>query len=147
MPDFDAMATAIAARFAPAVVTPPTGYDNIRVSTAALPNQMTPLPSVFVFLDSGGFPMYGSQKRQSGSEWAVRFYYNQVGDMERDQVALRKWATVLISQLTSVSLGGIVDSARLVSFKFGILHYAGEFYTGIELGVHVVKDEAWGAVA
>jgi hypothetical protein len=147
MPDFDAQATAIAARFAPGVVTPPTGYDNIRVSTAALPNQMTPLPSVFVFLESGGFPMYGSQKRQGGYEWAVRFYYNQVGDMERDQVALRKWATVLTGQVTTVQLGGIVDSALMTSFKFGVLHYAGEFYTGIEFGIHVVKDEPWPAVS
>jgi hypothetical protein len=147
MADFDAIATAIAARYAPGVVTPPSGYDNIRVSTAALPNQMTPLPTVLVFLESGAYPLYGSQKRGGAYEFAVRFYYNQTGDMERDQVALRKWATVLTGQMTTVHLGGIVDAANLTTFQLGIFRYAGELYTGIEFRIHVVLDEAWAAVA
>jgi hypothetical protein len=145
--DFDASAIALAARFAPAQVTPPTGYDNVRVSTADLPGQMTPLPTMLVFLDSGDFRT-GNGTRQGGHDWLARFYYNQTGDLERDMVALRKWAGVLVDQLKlSVQLGGIVTSARVMSYQIGVLRYAGIDYSGIELRVHVVTDEGWAAAA
>jgi hypothetical protein len=148
MPDFDGIAAALAARFAAAQVTPPAGgYDNIRVATADLPNQMTPLPTVLVYLDSGDFTAFPG-KRDGRSEWSVRFYYNQTGDLPRDMKALRLWAAVLIDQLKiSTQLGGIVTLARVDSFRIGILNYAGIDYTGLELGVGIVTNEAWAAVA
>jgi hypothetical protein len=148
MPDFDAIAVALAARYAPAQVTPPTGgYDNIRLSTADLPGQMTPLPTVLIFPDNGDFQT-GNGTRTGGQEWLVRFYYNQIGDITRDMVALRKWLTVLVDQLRiSAQLGGIVTVARVMTWKIGQMAYAGADYSGIELGVHIVADEPWAAVA
>jgi hypothetical protein len=145
--DFDAIATALVARFAPGAVTPPTGYDNIRVSTAAVPNQMTPLPTVLVFLDDGEIE-YFPGKRDSTFGWLIRFYYNQTGDLERDSAALRKWATVLIDQLQgAVQLGGTVTSAHITGFQVGLLNYAGIQYTGLEMRITVITNDAWAAVA
>lgn len=146
--DIDGIATAIAARFAAAQVTPPAGgYDNVRVSTADLPGQMTPLPTVLVFLDSGDFGHFPGM-RDGRQEWTVRFYYNQAGDVARDMKTLRLWLAVLIDQLrASAQLAGIVTLARITRFKIGILNYAGLDYTGIELGVHVVTNEAWVATS
>lgn len=149
MPDFDAITNAIAARFAPGVVTPPAGYPNIRTSTGNLPNQMVPLPAVLVFPESGDFhtaPKAGG--RDSVHEFIVRFYYNQTGTLERDTVALRRWLTVLVDQLrASAMLGGIVTLARVESWLIGLLPYAGTDYTGIELTVRVTVNEAWSVTA
>ena len=149
MPDFDAITVALAGRFAPAQVTPPTGYDNIRVSTGNLPGQMIPLPAVLVFPEGGEFDhTRGIGKRDSDHAFVVRFYYNQTGDLERDTVALRKWLTVLVDQLKlSMQLGGIVTAARIESYTVGVFPYAGLQYTGIELTVRVVVNEPWAAVA
>jgi hypothetical protein len=144
--DFDAIATALAARFASGV-TPPTGYAAIRVSTAAVPNQMTPLPTVLVFLDDGEIE-YFPGKRDSVFNWVIRFYYNQTGDLERDSTALHKWATVLVDRLQgAVQLGGIVTSAHITGFQVSLLGYAGIQYTGLELRVAVITNDAWAAVA
>lgn len=143
MPDFDAITTALAARFAPGVITPPTGYDNVKVSTGDLPQQMLPLPAVLTYPNGGEF-RYFPGKRDASHEFIVRFYYNQTGDLERDTVALRKWLTVLVGQLSaSLSLGGIVTSAHLASWQIAILSYAGLDYTGVELVVSVVTNEPW----
>jgi hypothetical protein len=147
MPDFDPITTALAGRFAAAVVTPPPGYDNVRVSTGNLPEQMTPLPSVYVFPDHGSFDT-GQGIRTGDHDYFVRFYFNQTGDTERDMVALRKWLTVLVDQLKEATqLGGIVSVARVDTWQLGILNYAGKTYSGIELGVHIRTDEGWAAVA
>jgi hypothetical protein len=147
MPDFDAITVALAARFGPGTTTPPTGYDPITVSTGDLPNQMLPLPAVLVFPESGTFK-HSPGKRDSDHEWIVRFYFNQTGDMERDTIALRKWATVLVSQLQGASqLAGIVTQAKVVRWQMGELTYAKVPYSGIELGVLINVNEAWSPVA
>ncbi|HKV68919.1 MAG TPA: hypothetical protein VJN72_12590 [Gaiellales bacterium] len=147
MPDFDAINTALAARFAAAAITPPTGYDNVKISTGDLPTAMLPLPAVLVFPQSGDFTHYPG-KRDSIHEYVVRFYYNQAGDLERDMAALRKWLTVLVDQLKlSTQLSGNVTLATVDSWTVGILEYTPNTYTGIELTCHVVVNEAWAAVA
>ena len=147
MPDFDAINTALVARFAAAQVTPPAGYDNIKVATGDLPTGMLNTPAVLVFPQSGEFTHYPG-KRDSVHEFIVRFYYNQSGDLERDMVALRKWLTVLVDQLKlSTQLGGAVTLANVRSWTIGILDYTPNTYTGIELTCELVVNEAWAAVA
>jgi len=148
--DFDGITLALAARFAPAQITPPAGYDNIRTSTGNLPGQMVPLPAVLVFPESGDFEADTVKVggRDSLHEFVIRFYYNQTGDLERDTVALRKWLGVLVDQLRgSVTLGGLVTSARISSWLIGLLPYAGLDYTGIELTVRVRINEPWSVTA
>lgn len=145
--DFDAIASALAARFAAAQVTPPAGYNNIVVSTANIPEELPRQPCVLVFLDTGDFET-GNGTRIGGHNWLVRFYYSQETDMERHQVGLRKWATVLVDQLkTSVQLSGTVVVARVDGYTLGILNYAGQAYAGIELKIGVATSEGWAAVA
>ena len=108
---------------------------------------MTPLPTVLVFPESGEFTHYAN-KRDSVHEFVVRFYYNQTGDLARDTVSLRKWLAVLVQRLEgSVQLGGIVTNAHVDSYTVGTFTYAGLEYSGIELTVSVVVNEAWTAVA
>lgn len=159
MPDFDAINTALVARFAPANVTPPAGgYDNIRVATGDLPGQMTPLPTVLVFPTSGTYDQKMGGKRDSTNMFMVRFYYNQIGDAERDFVALRKWLDVLSDQLrASIQLGGLtwttgvrvgeVTRAKVDGWRIGVLTYAGLPYSGIELDVSVFVNESLSFVA
>ena len=147
MPDFDAINTALIARFAAAAITPPTGYDNVKISTGNLPEGMFPLPAVLVFPEGGDFTHYPG-KRDSTHQYVVRFYYNQNGDLERDTPALRKWATVLVDQLKiSTQLGGAVTLAVVTHWAVGTYDYTPNQYTGIELTVSVVVNEAWAAVA
>jgi len=146
MPDFDAINTALVARFAASAITPPTGYDNVKIATGDLPTGMLPLPAVLVFPETGSFTY--TNKRDSIHEYVVRFYYNQNGDLERDTAALRKWLTVLVDQLKiSTQLGGIVTMATVISYTVGVFDYTPAQYTGIELTVSVLVNEAWAAVA
>jgi hypothetical protein len=153
MPDFDAIAVALAGRFAASAVTPPTGYANVRASTPYPPAAMVPLPAVFVVPPEGGFE-HGPMLRHGDDDWTVRFYYSQTGTPERDAKALLKWATVLTDQLKgAVKLGGLsgatweVTSAHVVGYRIGKLSYGDQDYSGIELSVHTVTNEAWAATA
>ena len=147
MPDFDAIADALAARFAPAQVTAPTGYLTIRVATAKTPNHLPPLPCVLVFPDAGTFRT-GNGTRIGDATFLVRFYYSQIGDLARDVAACRAWLTVLADQLkVSVQLGGTVTTARVDTWKIGQMSYAGLDYSGIEFGVTIVTTEGWAAFA
>lgn len=153
MPDFDAISTALAARYTAAAITtaggPPAGQTNIRLSTGDAPNLLGPLPCVLIVPDGGDFRT-GNGTRVGGQDWFARFYLAQaaLADFSRDIPALRKWLTILADQLrTSVQLGGIVTSARTMTWKLGVMQYAGQDYSGIELGIHVVTDEGWAAVA
>lgn len=153
MPDFDAISTAVAARFAAAQVTPPGGFTNIRLSTADLPNTMGMLPCVFVYPDNGRFD-YSPSHRNGTYSFLVRFYYSQTNDLGRELPALRKWLTVLADQLRlAAKLGGLtagtweVAAARIDTWKMGVLDYASQPYSGIELMITVVVNEGWAAVA
>lgn len=148
MPDFDAMGVALAARFAAANVTPPTGgYVNIRSSTAYPPAALGPLPCVLVVPLEGDF-VSGNAKREAGTDWAVRFYFSQTGTPEKDGKALLKWLTVLVDQLkAAVQLGGAADLALVTGFRTGKLTYGDQDYSGIELTVHTEQHEGWVATA
>lgn len=148
--DYNAIAVALAARFAPAQVTAPATLHNIRLSTADIPNQLPgALPVVLVFPVEGTIETGGGTSLDS-STWFVRFYYAQTGDLKRDSVALRKWLTVLVGQLrTSVQLGGLtgVKTVKVSGWRLVILEYQGQFYSGIELTVDVRAEKTWLAVA
>lgn len=148
MPDFDAIATALAARYAGGVATPaaPAGEVDVRSSTANLPNHIGPLPAVLVFTDRGELGRVGNQTRIGTSTFRVRFYLNLGVDLARDEVRLRKWATVLVDRLkVATSLSGTVVRAAVESWQIGTMVYNGERYSGIELVVVAVTSEAWAA--
>lgn len=147
MTSFTAIASALAARFAAGAMTAPTGYDAVRVSTALLPNQLPPLPCVLVLPDTGSFDT-GNGTRMAASDFLVRFYYSQAGDLARDSAALLAWLGVLVDQLkAAVQLGGLVDRATVEGWTVGLMTYADQPYSGIELRVRVITSDAWAATA
>lgn len=152
--DIDGIAVAIAARFAAGALTAPVGYATIRNSTANPPAAITTTPTVIVTANGGEFDKpYGGDRQsgESGLTYWVRFYLDQVGDTERAEVALRKWASVFIYQLRGAGqLGGAfpeVVRVTLDTYKIGILTYAQAEYFGIEMTVTVQTAEPWAAVA
>lgn len=145
--DFDAIATALAARYAPGLMSPPSGLGALRLSTATLPQQVSVTPAVLVFPDSGTLE-YGSSTRQGDALMKLQFLYSMGVDMARDSVALRKWLGVLLDQLRGAAqLGGIVASARVTGWRTVKITYGGDDFNGIELDVAVVTTEAWTATA
>jgi hypothetical protein len=151
--DINGIAAAIASRFNAVALTAPAGYATIRNSTANPPASITTTPTVIVTANGGEFDT-GNGDRQSagdGLTFWVRLYLDQVGDTERAEVALRKWASVLIYQLRGATqLGGAfpeVTRATINSYKIGILTYSQTEFFGIEMAVSVQTAEGWLAVA
>lgn len=147
--NFDTIAAAIAARFAAAALTAPAGYATIRSSTANPPGAIGPTPAVVVTMNTDdSADQVGNGLRVAVQSWHVRFYFDQTSDLERTEPALRKWHSVLYSQLKgAVQLAGLVDWCRIMEAKLGILAYGGVDYTGIEFTVHTATSEAWAATA
>lgn len=148
--DMLAIAQALAARYAPANVTPPTGLDNIRLSTHELPPQIF-LPTVLVFPPEEQFA-YTPGSRQAVQDWPIRFYETQVTGPERAVERLYRWRPILIAQLLPNSqLGqsgsGGVAMATIVGDRIGTLVYGENEYQGIEMVARVRLAEGINPVA
>lgn len=143
--DVDAIGQAIAARYAPANVTPPAGLTNVRKATADLPQAITAVPIVLVFPDSGELAP-GNGTRLGNATWYVRFYFGVSRNVARETNACRRWLSVLLDQhRTVLALGGLVTAVRTVGWKVGLLDYGSKRYFGIELRIQVVTSEPWSA--
>lgn len=141
MADVAAIATAIATRFNAASITPPTGYDDIALSTADLPNGITSTPTVLVFPPTGQWSFSAGAQRVGDLTFPVRFYIARAADNPRATAAVNAWYSVLIERLVGqLALG---QSAAGVTHSFitgtqaGTLTYADVEYVGIELTVEV----------
>lgn len=148
--DVDGIATAIAGRYVPAQVTPPGGLGNVRSATADLPNHLTALPAVLVFVDQGEFPGEGGGHgtRLGRHRFKVRFYFSASRDLPRELNACRKWTSVLVDQLrTGMQLGGLVVAAAVVGYRIATLPYGGVDHTGVELDVMAQTSEPWSPTA
>ena len=146
--DYTAIATALAARYAAAQMTAPTGYSAIRLSTFQPPEDVPPLPCVIVFPPELGTFESGNGTRTGAHDWTVRLMYDQAGDLARQSAALLLWASVFVDQLkASVTLSGTVVTAVLTGYRIGFFSYADKMYAGIEGIVHIVTSEAWSATA
>lgn len=146
MPDYDAIAIALAARYAGGVTTPakPAGLTDVRVATANLPNAAPRCPAVLVFTDRGTLDG-GNQTRIGLTTFRVQFLLRQGVDLARDEAQLRQWLTVLVDRLKPafVTLGGIVSRCAVTSWTLGGVRAYGKVFSGIELVVVVRTDEAW----
>lgn len=143
--DYDAIGAALAARYAPGVVTPPSGItQNIRRSLIDLPNIAGPFPLVLVSPDAGELQA-GQGSRLGTSDWFVRFYLCRTRNLPRETNQCRRWLGVLIDQLApGANLSGSpIQVARVLRWRFGILPYARFDHTGIELNVRATHFEGW----
>ena len=148
--DVQAIAQALAARFAPANVTPPSGLQNIRVSTEYLPDVMTSPPTVLVFPPEEQFA-YTPGSRQSVQDWPIRFYEAQVTGPGRTVDRLYRWRSVLIGQLLDqTQLGESADGVAwvgIVAARIGTLTYGDVEFQGIEMVARVRLAEGINPVA
>lgn len=145
MPDFDVIGTALAAAYGPGQMTPPAGLEDVRGSSASLPNALNGTSQVLVFPDSGTFAS-GGGSRLGLHVFFVRFYLRVTKDLNRETNECRKWLTVLTGRLrTAVQLGGTtsVVAARVVGWRIGSMRYGRITYTGVELRVEVETAEGW----
>jgi hypothetical protein len=143
MTDFLAMADGLAARYDDGVVTPPTGYTNITLSTARLPNGLATLPAVLVFLENGE-GTYIPDRRLGEHHFRVRFLYDKSsGDLRKEMVSLLKWLTVLWDQTHAATKLGVsgVMKALPTGYELGQFDYAGEHYDGFDILVTVWTEE------
>lgn len=149
--DFNAIAVALAVRFAAAAVTAPAGEANIQESTSALPDTITDEPTVLVFPPSDITFGYGPSLRKGVAEYPVRFYIYKVASTARNATLLNKWVSALYAQLDGqVHLGQSaagVTHAVITRIQAGPLSYAGIEFHGIELTVEVHLSEGLNAVA
>lgn len=148
--DVQAIAQALAARFAPANVTPPSGLQNIRVSTEYLPDFITSPPTVLVFPPEEQFA-YTPGSRQSVQDWPIRFYEAQVTGPGRTVDRLYRWRSVLIGQLLDqTQLGESADGVAwvgIVAARIGTLTYGDVEFQGIEMVARVRLAEGINPVA
>lgn len=148
--DVQAIAQALAARFAPANVTPPSGLQNIRVSTEYLPDFITSPPTVLVFPPEEQFS-YTPGSRQSVQDWPIRFYEAQVTGPGRTVDRLYRWRSVLIGQLLDqTQLGESADGVAwvgIVAARIGTLTYGDVEFQGIEMVARVRLAEGINPVA
>ena len=148
--DVQAIAQALAARFAPANVTPPSGLQNIRVSTEYLPDFIGAPPTVLVFPPEEQFA-YTPGSRQSVQDWPIRFYEAQVTGPGRTVDRLYRWYSVLIGQLLDqTQLGESADGVAwvgIVAARIGTLTYGDVEFQGIEMVARVRLAEGINPVA
>jgi hypothetical protein len=140
------IADALAARYAPGIVTPPAGLKNITASTARPPNNIPNTPFVIAWAQEGDVGPYGGGQVSGEHRFAVCFYYSKAeADIPREYIALQSWVGVLLGQLhgqTQLGLGALVPEAAVQKWEIGTAVYAGTTYEAITLTVRVKTRES-----
>lgn len=142
--DMLGIADGLAARFAPAAVTPPAGYTNIRGATARTPNNIPALPFVIVELPQGPVT-YQAGRRLATHTFEVFFLYGQAsGDVPRDKVAMLSWLSVLLDQLHAQSKLGLSSVMKALVTAYASINatYAGQDYFAWQITVQVWTEDA-----
>lgn len=137
------IADALAARYAPTAVTPPSGYPNIRVSTARIPNAIPTAPWVLVTLPNGDATLSPGVVDYSLTFNVVFHYGKASGDVARDMTAMLAWIGVLMTQTYGQMALGVagVKKAYPISFRLTVVTYGGDEYYGWEITVRVDFQE------
>src|SRR3990167_11280629 len=125
--DLAAVAAQIAVRFGPTAITPPTGYDDVVLSTHLLPQAIGTTPAVIVFPPDITYN-YPTRNRTGDATFPVRFFIAQTGSLAAATTAVYAWYSVLVEQLVgNVQLGlssSGVTTALVMGSRIGHLTYA-----------------------
>jgi len=143
--NYKALADALALRYAPANVTPPSGYANIVASTATPPNALPRSPYVVVWPSEGTLTV-GNGVVDGLPTFLVNFYYaKHEGDIPRESAALESWLGVLLGQTFGALKLGYTDDTVMkalpISWTIGALVYAGITYDGITITLNIWTKE------
>lgn len=139
-----AVATGLADRYAPANVTPPTGYTNIRGATVETPNNIPAFPYVIVDLPEGELIYDSATRRVATWEFDVYFLYSKAsGDLPRDRKAMLKWLSVLIDQLHDPAKLDTANVMKAIVLRAnpGSYEYAGALYHSWNFRVQVKTED------
>lgn len=138
------IANALAARYAPASLTAPSGYPAMRVSTAKLPNAIPTSPWTLVMPPKGSVVL-GAQWVDYQMEFHVVFHYaKHTGDTARDAQALLSWLGVLLAATygdMDLGVSGI-RKAYPTSFELVVATYGGDEFYGWDISVMVDFGES-----
>lgn len=138
------IADGLAARFAPGVVTPPTGMKNITSSTPRPPNNIPNTPFVIAWASDGDVTL-GAGSVTGTARFNVVFYFAKSdGDIPRQYDALLEWVGILIDQLYGAQKLGVagVRKGYVVRWEIGVITYAGVQYEAVSMAVNVDYEEA-----
>jgi hypothetical protein len=140
------IADALAARYAPGLVTPPTGRKNITAATARPPNAIPNAPFVVAWAESGDVTFPPGQMKGE-HEFKVAFYYaKSEGDVAREYAALLDWVGILLVRLAGQTTLGVtgVMKAIPIRWEIGTATYAASSvnFDAILITVHVWTEDA-----
>ena len=141
------IADGLAGRYLPANITPPTGYHNIRHSTARLPSNIPTSPWVLVTLPNGEVIV---APQEVHLEYHVLFHYAKYqADLARDMTGMLLWIGVLLEATFGAYELGLnatehVKSALPNQFNFDVFTYGGNEFYGWDITVEVIlRDMGW----
>ncbi len=141
--DYKAIANGLAARYAPAAVTPPTGRKNITASAGQPPNGIPATPYVIVWPTDGDL-VVGGNRVLGEHTFLVNFYLaKSEADLIKMYATLEEWLGVLLGQTfgaTKLAVTGVLKAIPM-RWQIGILPYGGTTYEGITITVHVWTEE------
>jgi hypothetical protein len=136
--DFDAIAEALAARYAN--LTPPTNYRAIIDSTSNPPNNIPATPYVIVWTRRGEVT-YTPGRRDGEHDFDVMFLAaRSEGDIARRMTTLKKWLGILLDATNgqmALGLAPTVAKAIPVEWEFDVYEYGGQDYDGFIITVRV----------
>lgn len=145
MADFLAIGDNLALRYAPANITPPTGYGAMRGSTARPLNNIPNVPYVIVFPPEGTATL-APQWVDYEADYVVRFHYaKHSGNVPRDIAAMSAWLGVLLKATfgnMALDLEPTVRKAIPVSWQFTVESYGGDEYDCWDITVRVFAGES-----
>ena len=141
------IATAIATRFAAAAVTPPTGQEDVKVSTADLPESIAVFPTILVLPPVMADATYNaSRSRSFDLTYPVVLLLSASDGTPRRAKAVHDWATAIYGQIggqLQLGLSSYVAVAYVTGFQAGSVTYAGAQFDGIRFEVLVRINEAY----
>lgn len=138
------IADALATKFAPGTITPPSGYPAMRASTARLPNNIPTSPWVLVTLTKGEVVL-GVQELNHALEFHVVFHYaKQTGDTPRDMAGMLSWLGVLLAAcFADMDLGvSGIRKAYPTTYDLVVATYGGSEFYGWDITWIVDFNEA-----
>ena len=149
--DSYAIAGAIATRFSSANVTQPTGVENVKISTADLPDAISVFPTVLVMPPTMENASYNaSRSRSFDLSYPVILYLSRSDGSPRRAAALHAWITAVYGQLggqLQLGLSSYVALCYISGFVAGTMAYAGDEYDGVRFDVLVRINEAYDPAA
>lgn len=138
------IADALAARYAPGLVTPPAGRKNITAATARPPNNLPNTPFVIAWADNGDVTFTPGQMKGEHEFKVVFAYSKSEADIPREYAALLDWVGILLAQLNGQMMLGVVGVMKAIPLRWeiGTMVYGGVTYEAITITVHVWTEDS-----